>query len=444
MRRIISAVVVGLVVGWAWMGWAGLVSPEGLELVRFELKAPPKPKVGDKVEIVFELRNVSTHPVRFHDRFGVFVGARYYRPGHRRLNRDFGYCYKGATLAPGRSIIVHATQILDMPGFWAFWPAYNVGGRWGPFDSVKKVIEVKAFWPTHATPEPGGGKTVVVWKGKYLPLQVFPPDNSWNQPVDHLRVHPRSKQFIANIGAYTSLHPDFGSGNGKPFGIPYTVVRAGQPKVPVKFKWASESDPGPYPIPDDAPVERGPDRHVIVIDYDAKKLYELFRAFKTPTGWRALAGAVFDLTSNKLRPLGFTSADAAGLPIFPGLVRYEEIAKLGRISHALRFTARKTRAAYILPATHFASKLKDPRLPPMGLRVRLKATFDITPFPPTVQVILRALKKYGMILADNGGNWFISGAPSPYWNDDELAWLKRVKGKDLEVVYTGEAMTGGK
>ena len=295
-----------------------------------------------------------------------------------------------------------------------------------------------------------GGRTVVEYQGKLLPLQVFPPDNPWNQDVSQLPRHPKSDQYIANIGRFTSLHADFGSGQGwkvmgvalkrgEAYGIPYNVVRAGHPRVPVRFKYASQSDPGPYPIPENPKQEKGGDRHIIVLDYDAKKLYELFLARRTGSGWEAGSGAIFDLTSNLLRPLGWTSADAAGLPIFPGLVRYEEVKHLGRIPHALRFTVRKTTKAYILPATHWASDVRSELRPPMGLRVRLKADFDTGTFPPQARIILECLKKYGMILADNGANWFISGAPNPGWDDDQLLTLRRVKGKDLEVVYTGEA-----
>ncbi len=272
--------------------------------------------------------------------------------------------------------------------------------------------------------------------------RVFPPDNPWNTDISGHPVHPNSAEFIESIGADKHLHPDFGTvWQGAPVGIPYVVVREDQPRVPVTFQYADESDPGPYPIPDDAPIEGGPgsdgDRHVLVIDADNCRLYELFRAFKTEDGWRAGSGAIFDLNSNELRPLGWTSADAAGLPIFPGLARYDEVVEKGEINHALRFTVRRTQRGYVLPATHFASRSDEPKLPPMGLRLRLKAEYDTSGFPPEAQVILKALQRYGMIVADNGGDWYISGAPDPRWDDEALATLKRVKGKDLEVVYTG-------
>ena len=277
-------------------------------------------------------------------------------------------------------------------------------------------------------------------------LQVFPPDNPWNTDISKYPVHPNSDAFIKSIGEDKPLHPCFGGPyNGRPNGIPYVLVKGGQPKVPVTFEYAHESDPGPYPIPDDAPIEGGAesdgDRHVLVIDTDSKMLYELFHAFKTEEGWRSVSGAIFDLKSNKLRPLGWTSSDAAGLPVFPGLVRYDEVVEKGEITHALRFTVHRSQRGYILPATHFASRRDDPNLPPMGLRVRLKADYDISGFPKEAQVILKALKKYGMMVADNGGDWFVTGAPDPRWNDDALNTMKQVKGSDFEVVDTGPIHT---
>jgi len=277
----------------------------------------------------------------------------------------------------------------------------------------------------------------------YGPLKLFPKDNPWNRDISNYPVHPNSKSFINAIGTDKPIHPDFGTvWEGVAVGIPYVVVNSDQKKVPVHFQYASESDPGPYPIPQDAPVEGGDnakgDRHVIVIDYHDEKLYELFDAHKDGVGWQAGSGAIFDLTSNKLRPAGWTSADAAGLPIFPGLVRYDEVVQQKEIRHALRFSVVKTQRAYIEPARHSASKNTDKNLPPMGLRLRLRANFDISGYPINIRVILRGMKRYGMILADNGGDFFISGVHDMHWNDEELGTLKRVKGSDLEVVYTGE------
>ncbi|WP_437225106.1 hypothetical protein SH661x_003919 [Planctomicrobium sp. SH661] len=271
----------------------------------------------------------------------------------------------------------------------------------------------------------------------------FPEDDPWNQRIDHLEVDPLSDVIIAKIGCEKNLYGDFGSGswNGAPIGIPYVVVDGQQERFHIKYTaYGDESDPGPYPIPRDAPIEGDPnidgDRHVIVVDRDNWKLYELFRAFPIADGqlWRAESGAIFDLTGKQKRPVGWTSADAAGLPIFPGLVRYEEAVEQGEIRHALRFTVSNTRNAYVPPASHWASRQSDISLPPMGMRVRLRANFDITPYPPEVQVILTALKRYGMILADNGSDWFISGSPDPRWNDDNLRKLKELQGCDFEVV----------
>ena len=281
-----------------------------------------------------------------------------------------------------------------------------------------------------------------------LECTVFPPDNAWNTDISDFPVHPQSAAFIQRIGGALPLHPDFGTvWGGAPNGLPWVGVPGDQPKVEVDFSdgYGSESDPGPYAIPPDAPIEGGPegagDRHVIAVDMDGCMLYELFAAYPNPDGsWKALSGAIFDMTSNDLRPIGWTSADAAGLPILPGLVRYDEVAA-GAIEHALRFTVATTQKAFVLPATHWASSHTDADLPPMGLRFRLKADVDISGFSEGNQVILKALKTYGMILADNGGNWFLSGEPNPKWIDDDLHALKQLSGSDFEVVDTGLAYT---
>jgi hypothetical protein len=235
---------------------------------------------------------------------------------------------------------------------------------------------------------------------------------------------------------------------GAPNGIPYIVVDGNQPRVPINWTaYGDESDPGPYPVPTNAPIEGGSsstgDRHVLVIDRDNWILYEMGRAFPINGGasWNANCGAIFNLNSNAVRPAGWTSADAAGLPIFPGLVRYDEVYEQGEIRHAVRFTAEPTRRGYIYPARHFASSDTSANRPPMGMRVRLKASFNISTFSPRMQVILKALKKYGMILADNGSNWYISGAPDPRWDDDELNALKTIKGSNFEVVQMGTVVT---
>lgn len=300
----------------------------------------------------------------------------------------------------------------------------HVGG--GPPDDIV---------PPQPTPDLGAGASL---HGK----QLFPSDNAWNEDVSNSPVDPNSDNLIAGMGLTTGLHPDFGTvWNGAPNGIPYVVVSGLQTPIPISFKaFGSQSDPGPYPVPADAPIEGGPnatgDRHVLVIDRDNWKLYEMYRGFplNNGTSWNADSGAVFDLNSNALRPAGWTSADAAGLPIFPGLVRYDEVFEQQEIKHAIRFTAQITRRAYVAPARHWASTNDSVDRPPMGMRVRLKASVDISTYSPAMQVILRALKKYGMILADNGSNWFISGAPDPRWNDDELNTLKNIKGSQFEVV----------
>jgi hypothetical protein len=286
-----------------------------------------------------------------------------------------------------------------------------------------------------STPLPGLGPGASL-EGR----RPFPDDNPWNTDISSAPIDPGSAVLIASCGE-RNLHPDFGTvWNGAPIGIPYTVVDGSQGAVPVTFEYADESDSGPYPIPADAPIEGGPDadgdRHILIIDRDAWVLYELFAAYPEDGGtrWRAGSGAIFDLDSNQLRPAGWTSADAAGLPIFPGLVRYDEAVERGEIPHALRFTCPRTRRAYVPPARHWASASTDPTLPPMGMRVRLRADFDVSTFPPEVQVILNALKRYGMFLADNGSGWFISGAPDPRWNDEALGTLKTVPSSAFEVV----------
>jgi hypothetical protein len=304
--------------------------------------------------------------------------------------------------------------------------------------------------PAGGAPAPGGGTqpgTSGLGAGASLGgRRPFPADNAWNTDISGDPVDPNSDALIASIGLTTGLHPDFGTvWEGAPIGIPYVVVAGTQGRVPVTFDYADESDPGPYPIPSNAPIEGGAsssgDRHILVLDRDNWKLYELFSARPSGGGWHAGSGAIFDLNSNTLRTAGWTSADAAGLPIFPGLVRYDEVVEQRAIRHALRFTIVRSRRAYVHPARHWASSNTDPNLPPMGMRVRLKAGYDISGFPANVQVILTAMKRYGMFVADNGSNWYISGAPDSRWNDEELATLSRVKGRDFEVVRMGTVVT---
>ncbi len=271
--------------------------------------------------------------------------------------------------------------------------------------------------------------------------RMLPADNPWNQEVTGLAVRPDSAQFISSISASgkTKLHPDFGGGGA--YGIPYAVVPAGQTKVPITYTaYGDESDPGPFPIPGNAPVEGGTgsdgDRHVLVVQQQSCHLYELGRAFWQGNHWNADVGVDWNLGSNALRPAGWTSADAAGLPILPGLVRYDEVAA-GHIDHAVRFTVSRSQRGYILPATHYASSSTNAALPPMGLRLRLKASFSLAGYHGESLVILQALKTYGMIVADNGSSWYVSGAADPRWNDDDLNQLKSVPGSAFEAVDTG-------
>lgn len=281
--------------------------------------------------------------------------------------------------------------------------------------------------------------------------KIFPANNHWNLRVDGLPVAANSETMIESIGAARSVHPDFGSGTweGAPIGIPFKVVSKRQKRVPVSFEYADESDRGRYPVPKNAPIEGGRsgtgDRHVILIDRDRCKLHELYAAYPVRGGrsWRAGSGAVWSLRSNKLRPDGWTSADAAGLPIFPGLARADEVVR-GEIDHALRFTAARTQRAYVYPARHFASSNSDPSLPPMGLRVRLKSSVDLNQFSRQARVIARALQRYGMLLADNGSPWYISGAPDRRWDNDDLRTLKSLRGSDFEVVDTSSLPQPGR
>jgi hypothetical protein len=270
---------------------------------------------------------------------------------------------------------------------------------------------------------------------------LFPPDNPWNQRVDGLPVAMNSARLIASIGLGNPVHPDFGTTyNGAPNGIPYAIVSSRTRRVPVSFDYASESDGHRYPLPPNVPIEGGRsssgDRHVIVVDRDTCTDYELFAAYPKAGGarWHAGSGAIFNLRSDRLRPAGWTSADAAGLPILPGLARYDEVAR-GVIDHALRFTAPCTSRRYVYPARHDASTCSG-FYPPMGLRVRLKRSVNISRLPYQARVVAAALKRYGLILADNGSPWYISGAPNKRWNDDALHQLDRLSGRDFEVVDT--------
>jgi hypothetical protein len=296
-----------------------------------------------------------------------------------------------------------------------------------------------------------GPRTCSTWISRCVPSSepppcaILPPDNIWNRDITTLPVHAMSAAWIASIGATTPIRADFGSGlyQGRTLGIPYVIIGPAQPAVPLAFTYADESDPGPYPIPPLVPIEGGGvrpsvgsgDAHILVVDAGTCRLYEVFAAKSRKQGaaWKAGGGAVFDLNSHALRPDGWTSADAAGLPILPGLIRYDEILA-GEVTHAARFTTDATQRAYVWPARHFASSSTDPALPPLGIRVRLKASFDTSGFSAVNQIILAGLKRYGMLLADNGSPWFISGAPDRRWDNDDLRALAGVLGSDFEVV----------
>ena len=268
---------------------------------------------------------------------------------------------------------------------------------------------------------------------------LFPATSHWNQRVDRLPVHERSAEIVRSIGLDDPVHPDFGSGRyqGRPIGIPINVVPRGARRTRVAFEYASESDGGPYPIPARPRIEGGSDRHLLMVERGTCRLFELFAAERRGRSWRAGSGAIFSLRSNRMRPRGWTSADAAGLPIVPGLARYEEVAA-GEIAHALRFTAARTRRAFVYPARHFASSLTDPALPAMGQRVRLRAGVAEQRFGRQARVVVRALKRYGMLLADNGSPWFVSGAPDPRWDNGDLRTLRSLSGRDFEVVDTAQ------
>ncbi len=277
---------------------------------------------------------------------------------------------------------------------------------------------------------------------------IFPADNPWNTKVDTLPVHAKSSAWVTSIGSTRRVHPDFGTfWEGAPIGIPFTTVGAGQARVPIAFDYDDESDPGPYPIPRSAPIEGGAsssgDRHVIVVDTSTCTLYEMWSAYPVGGGasWNAGSGAVFDLTSNALRPAGWTSADAAGLPVLAGLVRYDEV-QAGVINHALRFTVSRSQRGYIAPATHFASASTDANRPPMGARFRLKSSYDCSAMSREAKVVCTALKQYGMIVADNGSDWYVSGQHDPRWDDDALSDLGAIPGSAFEAVQTGPITTG--
>jgi hypothetical protein len=315
----------------------------------------------------------------------------------------------------------------------------------GIFTAVVLAAVAAALAPASVFAGGAGNRAAAAAAPAEFGCPILPADNPLNEEVSEAPVSPNSAAYIASIGASVHLHPDFSS-NPK-YGIPYSVVGPEQPKVPVKLtKYRAESDPGPYPIPPGAPIEGGGknghgDKHVLVLQEGSCTLYELYKAHAKGQEWKAVAGAVFNLRSNALRPEGWTSADAAGLPIFPLLARYPEVAG-GAIDHALRVTVPQSQRGYIHPATHYASSSSDASLPPMGLRLRLRAGYDLSGFHGEALVVLQALKRYGLIVADNGSPWFITGAPDARWNDADLEQIKRVAGSEFEAVQTGPILHG--
>ncbi|HEY2916473.1 MAG TPA: hypothetical protein VGI98_04580 [Candidatus Limnocylindrales bacterium] len=314
------------------------------------------------------------------------------------------------------------------------WPDSAVTGTaFAANDQSGGLLAAGASAPASAAPSVAPGA-----------CHLFPATNVWNKRVDSLPVAASSATMVKAIGLTSSLHPDVSSlawNGGLGYGIPFNKVNPLTPTYAVRFKYASESDAGPYPIPPSPKIEGGSDRHLLAWDTQGCRLFELYDAVKTSTGWTAGSGAIWDLTSNALRPGGWTSADAAGLPILPGLVRADEVAA-GAILHALRFTAPRTCDGHVYPARHDAGSYGCTSYPPMGLRVRLKASVDISSFPKQARVILLALKRYGMLLADNGSPWYVTGAPSAAWNDDDLHTLGRLHGSDFEVVDTSSLRNG--
>ena len=298
------------------------------------------------------------------------------------------------------------------------------------------VVSVSALAAGGGASAGSGGGAAAAAPPRLGGCPVFPADNPWNRDVSRAPVHPNSAAYVASINDDARfLHADFGGGGA--YGIPFRVVPRTQPRVPIRITdYPDESDRGPYPVPLNAPVERGSDRHVLTLQRGTCRLYELYNARRSGGGWAAAQGSIFNLRSNALRPAGWTSADAAGLPILPGLARYDEV-RAGAIHHALRFTVARSQRAYIHPARHFASSDTDAALPPMGLRLRLKASYSLTRFRGQSRVILTALKRYGMLVADNGSSWYITGASDRRWNDEDLNQLKTVPGSAFEAVNTG-------
>ncbi|MBN2386261.1 MAG: hypothetical protein JXB85_04520 [Anaerolineales bacterium] len=310
----------------------------------------------------------------------------------------------------------------------------------GTLDGKTPAAETNTPTPANDTPAPDPANNAPHSTVQIGGCPLFPADNYWNTPVDGLPVHPRSEAWIDSIGREAGFHMDFGSGewDGDPIGIPYNLAAAGAQTYPFDFYDPEESDPGPYPLPAGFLQEGDSDRHILVVDTATCMLYEIYDAWQESGQWYGGSGAIWDLRSNDLRPLGWTSADAAGLPILPGLVRYDEILA-GEINHALRFTARQTNGL-LWPARHLTSNDDSPAIPPLGARFRLRAGYDVSGFPPELQILLRSMQVYGIVLADNGSAWYVSGAPDERWDNDLLHLLDRLTGADFEAVDTSAMM----
>jgi hypothetical protein len=451
MRRGLAAVA--LLMAWAVLPGSGSASAQGraASFIRGQvfLEDQPQDASGTSVQVVSFSATLEGPSI-----WGLAPGLA--GAGLLLLPRRRRAAALGLLLGVSGLALAALQDVSDASGNYELSP--NGGGTFAPGWYRLRFTHTGYFSQDQLVAVGAGAPAVVTVQDVTLrplppPCTIFPADNPWNTDISAYPRHPNSDAYIGFINqGRTRLHPDFGTFyEGAPIGIPYIVVPASQPKVQVAFDYDDESDAGPYPIPPNPPIEGGAnsdgDRHVLMLDLESCRLYELFYAWPPGVGenpynniWWAGSGAIFDLRSNELRPDGWTSADAAGLPILAGLVRYDEVVEQGVINHALRFTVRETQEGYIHPATHHASDIRTPNRPPMGLRLRMKPGYNCSGYSSEVQVICAALKKYGMFVADNGSDWFISGAHDPRWDDERLGDLKDIPGSAFEAVYTGEIL----